>query len=211
MVIYILWILILLLFIFLYLTYYGIFNPIILHEIEFGPIKYFYKEYQGSYGSIGPTYDRIKRIAFRTFKEIQLFSIYYDDPNTLIDSYEGRALLGFYSTDEQDNINIDKFVKTNGFDIKYIELPLISALYTRFPYRSYLSFHLIASRVRKKMTNFLKKNKNIQFEQGEMPLIEEFHFKNNYIDIIIPYGPEYKSYIKTNFSKPKNKIMKKMD
>ncbi len=194
-------------FLILYLVYYGIFNPIIIHEIEYGPISFFYKEYKGNYRHVGQTFDKIKRTAFRFFKTIQIMGIYYDDPSQIIDSYESRAVLGFFPLSEESNEIKYKFKNTNGMGCDFKELPYCQALHVRFPYKSFISFYVMGYRVYPKLYEYLKR-RGMATVHG---IIEEYHFKSGYIDIILPYGSESENIYLTKISKPKYYCDKKFE
>lgn len=207
MILYIFWGFVLFCFLILYLVYYGIFNPIIIHEIEFGPVSFFYKVNHGHYRHVGPTFDKIKRAAFRFFKSIQIMGIYYDDPSQIIDQYESRSVLGFFVLSDEDNEIKYKYKNNNGIGCEFKELPFCEALHVRFPYKSFLSFFVMGYKVYPKMYAYLKK-RNLAIVHG---IIEEYHFKSGFIDIILPYGDKSEEFYLTKEKRPKYNSDKKFE
>ena len=206
MFLYIFWGLVLVAFLFLYLIYYGLFNPIIIHEIEYGPIDFFYLDYKGHYRHVGRTFDKIKRAAARIFKNgVQIMGIYYDDPKDVEDPYESRSALGFFPPEDTTFEMKCKFKETNGVGLEFKQLPYIQALHVRFPYKSFLTFYVMGYRVYAKMYEYLKR-RNLAVVNG---IIEEYHFKNGYIDIILPYGERSEEFRLTKIKRPKYHIDKK--
>jgi len=207
MFLYIFWGLVLLAFLFLYLIYYGIFNPIIIREIEYGPLDFFYLEYKGHYRHVGPTFDKIKRSAARFFKLIQIMGIYYDDPKDVEDLYESRAVLGFFLLSEENYEIKTKFRECNGIGCNYKQLPYCQALHVRFPYKSFISFYVMGYRVYSKMYEYLKR-RDLALVHG---IIEEYHFKQGFIDIILPFGEITEDFNLSKIKRPKYHIDKKSE
>lgn len=206
MFLYFFWAFLLIAFIFLYLTYYGIFNPIIIHSIEYGPIPFFFKQYTGNYRQVGQLFEKIRRTAYRFFHEVQIMGIYYDDPSEIIDVYESRAVLGFIA-ETSDNDLLYNFKEKNGFGMDFKELPFCEALHVRFPYKSFLSFYVMGFKVYPKMYEYLKR-RNLETHAG---IIEEYHFKSGFVDIILPYGQKAKEFGLHSSTRPKYKYDKKGD
>lgn len=207
MLLYIFWGFLLVAFFFLFLVYYGILNPIIIHNIEYGPVSFFYLQYIGNYRNVGRTFEKIRRTAFRFFESIQIMGIYYDDPGTIEDIYEGRAALGFFLLSSEPNLFLYRFKEKNSIGMELKELPYCEALHVRFPYKSFLSFYVMGFRVYPKMYAYLK-SRNIEKHGG---IIEEYHFKAGYVDIILPYGEKSQEFFLHKEKKPKYKYDKKYE
>ena len=138
-------------------------------------------------------------------------SMYYDDPDGVLDERETRYTYGYCSIDEGITDNIYQKVKKEEF--KRYNLPRINIVEFKFPYKNHLSFMLgrykIYPELRKAVLSNIYFNKRIRrecaFPDCSLPslLIGSTDILNmNQLIYFFPLGDGYKDFAINNLTMP---------
>lgn len=122
----------------------GFTRPIKFYKCGFAEGTVYTKDYTGSYKTLGPKFEEIKKILekFKLEKTYSLISIYYDRPGkNEVPEDKQRASIGIYKKKNTDfvhpNEELEKYVLENGF--KKNQLPNSSSLFSDWYFVNFFS------------------------------------------------------------------------
>lgn len=175
-------ILLLLLSIFEYLIYIGVFRKVVFSRWILHDSDIFYLEYKGEYSKIGNT---IKNLS-ETINNLHLdrknwntFGFYYDNPK-VVDPKKCRAVVGLIYTNEkyyQENQLLNKEIFNNLIKegLEHVKLKQADLLISKFPYVNNLSFFVAIIKFYRNLTKNLEQNEFL----SKFMIESDFEFKNS--------------------------------
>ena len=142
----------LLMFLFIFLVYSGLFTKISVREMELGPYDLVYEDHIGSYNESGKIFRRIHDALGKDFgiQSERSFGIYHDNPRS-VPVEKLRSELGFI-LDEKDAGRMDDLKAK--FAVKKLERKKYAAVL--FPYRNTVSIFIGIMRVYPRLSKYMK-------------------------------------------------------
>ena len=141
-----------LLFIFIFLVYSGLFSKITIKEIELGPFVLAYEDHVGNYSDVGKIFNRQRDSLEKEFKikPVRYAGIYLDDPQS-VPKEKLRSEIGFII--EEKNIGRLDDLKTR-FKVRNLDRKKYAA--ALFPNRNPASIFIGIMRVYPRLGQFMK-------------------------------------------------------
>ena len=157
--------------------------------------SFLYIQHVGSYNKIGDTF----KIVGRDFKDAagklqnaKHGAIYYDNPTKLKSMDDARAVAGVFFT-AADKAFVESFIREHpGYN--QTELPELTTVSTKVPFKSTLSFVWLVKVVIPKIHDYFEKN-NLGKISNEAPLIEYFELDGDSVKNIEAHIPLWKTIL----------------
>lgn len=133
-----------------------LFSKIVVSELSLGSGTLLFIPYKGSYASISGTIAEVTKKLSPVFgKDLKYFGIYYDNPYTLVNQNDSRAIVGVCLN---SNENVKNFLEENS-NFKSIEIKNLKGFGFTLPFYSFIDLFIAIVRGYPVLSKFGKETK----------------------------------------------------
>jgi hypothetical protein len=190
-----------------WLWYMGALNQVEMKSKTMDRKLFLYREYVGQYKNIGSVYENMGKNLMHLFSPSkEAAGIYYDNPKVVQDPNSCRAVCGLL-LQEEDRQKAESFAAANPV-YKFRELPEAECIYTRYPYKSKMSFIFLVARVYPEIKAYVLKN--IVKDPSEIKgIMEIYHMDipNPCIEVAVPFGQGTEGYLLSCQPEPQHRYV----
>ncbi len=151
-------------------TYMGVFNSLVVSEVQKGPYYLVYKKNKGAYEDLGPLFESMHKFAEdQDIADVRMFGIYYDDPKK-VEKNSLRSEVGVILKDKGTFGHFRK--KLIRESVLFKRLKKQSYAITEFPFRNMLSIFIGIGKAYPALEEYMKAKKG--HDAGNLPIQDSF-------------------------------------